>query len=87
MVSVSSPPTRPAWLERGQLLNLDETAEVLNVSRATLYRLLAAGELPWVRVGSNRRIDPQDLYAFIQAAKRGPETDTLPDLDEPELPR
>lgn len=58
------------WLERGRLLTLEETAEILSVSKPTLYRILGANELPWVRVGSNRRIDPQDLQRFITNQKR-----------------
>jgi len=50
------------WLMQGNLLTLEQTTEILGVSRATLYRILSGGALPFVQVGSNRRIDPQDLY-------------------------
>lgn len=72
--------TKPEWLERAQLLTLEQTADILNISKATLYRILGTGELPWVQVGSTRRLDPQDLYAYIQKAKHfeaPPSEDTL----------
>ena len=42
-------PTFPA------LLTVDETAEALRVSRATVYRLIDAGRLSAVRIGAGRR--------------------------------
>lgn len=48
------------------LLSVDEAAESLSVSRATLYRLFAAGALPSVTVGRSRRVQVKALNAFIR---------------------
>ena len=71
----------PQWLERGRLLTLEETAEILSVSKPTLYRILGTNELPWVRVGSNRRIDPQDLQQYIKNQKRFGSPESEPNED------
>ncbi|GFG83354.1 helix-turn-helix domain-containing protein [Mycolicibacter algericus] len=50
-----------------QLLTVTETMGVLKVSRATLYRLFAAGELRWVQIGAHRRISVAEVQRFITA--------------------
>jgi excisionase family DNA binding protein len=49
------------------LLKPEEAARRLAVSRATLYRLLASGELPSVRLGGGRRVRLSDLEALAAA--------------------
>jgi excisionase family DNA binding protein len=44
---------------------VDEGARLLGISRATLYRLVAAGEIPIVRIGRSSRIRRKDLDDFI----------------------
>jgi excisionase family DNA binding protein len=41
----------------------------LGVSAATLNRMLRAGEIPHVQIGSRVLIDPEDVEAFIRRAK------------------
>jgi excisionase family DNA binding protein len=48
------------------LLTITETAEVLGVVRSTVFRLLADGQLPAVRVGHRRRIRQEDLAAYLE---------------------
>ena len=48
-----------------QLLTVVEAAEHLCVSRSKVYELLAAGELPSVRIGRTRRIAMSALADFI----------------------
>lgn len=53
------------------LLTLREVATRLGVGRSTLSRLIKAGELKTVSVGTNpefprKRIRPEDLDAFIK---------------------
>ena len=47
------------------LRTLDETAEALRLSRKTVERLVAAGRLPTVSIGSARRVRQRDLDAFV----------------------
>ena len=42
-----------------------ETAGHFGVSERTIWRLIAAGELPCVRIGRTVRIRPKDREAFI----------------------
>jgi excisionase family DNA binding protein len=44
-------------------------AEVLGVSRASVRRLLAAGQLPFVQFNRRLLVDAKDLDAFIERAK------------------
>jgi len=58
-------------LEGGRLLTLREVAEYLAVSERTVRRLVAAGELPCLRVGSQIRFVPATLLRWISAQKGG----------------
>lgn len=48
-----------------KLLTVKETADVLRVHRATVSRMLEAGELPCVLVRSRKLIRFSDLRRFI----------------------
>jgi putative molybdopterin biosynthesis protein len=50
-------------------LTVEEVAEKLKVSPATVYSLLRAGELISYRVGRSWRIDEADLLEYIQQKK------------------
>jgi excisionase family DNA binding protein len=41
-----------------------EAAQVLGISRSSLYLLLSAGTIPSVRIGASRRIRHRDLVAY-----------------------
>lgn len=47
------------------LLTLKQTAEQLSVSIRTVRRWVKAGELPAIKLGSQWRIDPDDLALFL----------------------
>jgi len=61
------------------LLRPDEVAEMLAVSRRTIYRLARAGEIASVPLGANLRFKPEDIAAFIESRRRavGAKTDPL----------
>ena len=48
------------------LETIPETAENLNVSERTVWRLIADGDLPVVRFGGAVRVRPEDREAFIR---------------------
>ena len=47
------------------LLTPERTAERLDVSRTTVYALLASGELESVRIGRSRRIPVQAVEGYV----------------------
>lgn len=55
------------------LLNEKQAAEILNISRRTLSRLTANGEVPSVKIGRLRRYSRQALLDWIET-KSGPST-------------
>jgi excisionase family DNA binding protein len=52
-------------MDRTLLLKPDEVAEQLRVARASVYRLIAAGDLPSVKVGKSIRISSDALREWI----------------------
>ncbi len=55
----------------GTLISLDEAAGMLSISRRTIYRLIAAGELPQpVKVGGSSRMARTDLDRYIDRLLR-----------------
>jgi excisionase family DNA binding protein len=48
------------------LLDIKQTGEVLNVSRATIYRLLDRGELRAVSIGSRRLVSRSAILDYIE---------------------
>ena len=50
-----------------RLLKAAEVAQILNVSKAHVYNLMATGQLPSVHIGVAKRIRPEDLGNFINS--------------------
>ncbi|MFG1820393.1 helix-turn-helix domain-containing protein [Kribbella sp. NPDC049174] len=51
-----------------KFLSITEAAEILGLSRMTLYRVIAAGEFPTVRVGRRLFVPGQALDDLVAAA-------------------
>ena len=62
---------------RTRYLTVLEVADVMRVSKMTVYRLLHSGELPGVRVGRSFRVpqDALDHYLASSPAVEGREQD------------
>ena len=52
------------------LIDYDEVARRLGISRRTVQRLVSTGELPVVALGRQRRVHVEDLAAFADALRR-----------------
>ncbi len=53
------------------LMTVPETAAYLRASRATVYRLIASGQLPALKVGGRFRIDRDELDEYVYGAPKG----------------
>ncbi len=54
-----------------RFLTVAEVAELVRVSRMTVYRLVQAGELPAVRVGKSYRVPEAAVDAFLRRGAVG----------------
>ena len=61
----ASPPTR-------KLLTLDEVAELLRVSKTSVYRLVERRALPFYRVSGLLRFDHADIETFLGTGRVEP---------------
>lgn len=50
-----------------RLLTVNEVADLLRVSRMTVYRLIKTGELPALRVGRSYRLREEDVHTYLMA--------------------
>jgi excisionase family DNA binding protein len=48
-----------------RLLTVNEVADLLRVSRMTVYRLIKTGEMPALRVGRSYRLREQDVHTYL----------------------
>jgi excisionase family DNA binding protein len=51
-----------------RFLTVAEVAEIMRVSKMTVYRLVHAGELPAVRVGRSFRVPEQAVHDYLQTS-------------------
>ena len=78
----AAPPVRR---EAPILIRVEEAARLADLGRSTVHKLVAAGELPCVRIGRAVRIRRTDLERWIEANRREPENVSQePHPDNPE---
>lgn len=53
--------------EEIRLLRVSEAAQMLKISRATVYQLIWRGHLPSIKIGRSRRLLLKDLRAFVES--------------------
>ncbi len=52
------------------LMTLNEVGELLGCSRRTVERIIASGDLGYVRIGGRRLVEEHDLVALIARGRR-----------------
>jgi excisionase family DNA binding protein len=48
-------------------MTVSEVAQVLRVSKMTVYRLIRQGDLPAVRIGRGFRIREDDVHRYLES--------------------
>ncbi|MCQ9342677.1 helix-turn-helix domain-containing protein [Corynebacterium sp. 153RC1] len=54
--------------ENGSFLTVAEVAELMRVSKMTVYRLVHSGELPAVRVGRSFRVHEKAVNDYLDSS-------------------
>ena len=57
--------------DKGKFLTVAEVAEIMRVSKMTVYRLVHAGEMPAVRVGRSFRVHESAVSEYLEASVYG----------------
>jgi excisionase family DNA binding protein len=68
----ASPPLPPDPRDNGSLLTVNEVAVMLEVSKMTVYRLIAAGLIPSYRIGRANRLPRASVNQFLRDTRRNP---------------
>ncbi|MGH2740816.1 MAG: helix-turn-helix domain-containing protein [Actinomycetota bacterium] len=50
-----------------QFVTVGEVAQLMRVSKMTVYRLIKQGDLPAVRIGRGYRIREQDVHRYLDS--------------------
>lgn len=64
-ISMASDDTEQA-LEQVRFLTVAEVAQIMRVSKMTVYRLVHAGDLPAVRVGRSFRVPEKAVHDYLR---------------------
>lgn len=54
--------------DKGKFLTVAEVAEIMRVSKMTVYRLVHSGELPAVRVGRSFRVNESAVGEYLESS-------------------
>ena len=54
--------------DKGKFLTVAEVAEIMRVSKMTVYRLVHSGELPAVRVGRSFRVNENAVNEYLESS-------------------
>ncbi|QYH20338.1 helix-turn-helix domain-containing protein [Corynebacterium aquatimens] len=54
--------------EKGKFLTVAEVADIMRVSKMTVYRLVHSGELPAVRVGRSFRVNESAVGEYLESS-------------------
>lgn len=52
-------------MKKIELLTVEEVGKVLKVSERTIYRMLESGELPYLQVRKQKRVNVEDLENYL----------------------
>ncbi|HNA99066.1 MAG TPA: helix-turn-helix domain-containing protein [Marmoricola sp.] len=58
----------PGELSEVRFLTVAEVAQMMRVSKMTVYRLVHSGELPAVRVGRSFRVSEEDVHEYLRTS-------------------
>ncbi|RKS75217.1 excisionase family DNA binding protein [Motilibacter peucedani] len=64
---------RPQGASLGEMrfMTVAEVADIMRVSKMTVYRLVHSGELPAVRVGRSFRVPEQAVHDYVRGSFMG----------------
>ena len=54
--------------DKGKFLTVAEVAQIMRVSKMTVYRLVHSGELPAVRVGRSFRVNENAVNEYLESS-------------------
>ena len=58
--------------DKNKLLSPYDLADLLHVSRSTVYRLIETRKIPFYKVGGSIRFDEQDVLNYLEENKVEP---------------
>ncbi len=61
-----APIVRREPFTEARLLTVNEVADLLRVSRMTVYRLIKTGDMPALRVGRSYRLREEDVHTYLR---------------------
>lgn len=56
-------------MEKKKLLNIDEVAEYLNVSKPTIYRIVDSRQISFYKIRGSLRFSQEDIDKYLEQNK------------------